>query len=193
MGLAEVCRPAQEKKLPKVVSKEQVAAILKAPVNLKHRCLLQLLYSGGLRIGEVINLKLTDVQSQRRLLLIRGGKGYKDRTTLLSPRLLEELRAYYKVYKPKVWLFEGQDGGAYSVESIRNVFRAAKKKAGIKQAATPHSLRHSFATHLLEGGTDLWYIQALLGQNSSKTTQIYTHITQHGLDKIISPLDGLNM
>jgi site-specific recombinase XerD len=193
MGLAEVNRPAQEKKLPKVLSKEEVAAILKAPENLKHRCLLQLLYSGGLRIGEVINLQLTDVQSQRRLLLIRGGKGYKDRTTLLSPRLLAELRQYYKMYKPKVWLFEGQEGGAYSVESIRNVFRAALKKAGIKIAATPHSLRHSFATHLLEQGTNLRYIQALLGHNSSKTTEIYTHITQHGLEKIISPLDGLNI
>ncbi|GEO03118.1 hypothetical protein AAE02nite_07820 [Adhaeribacter aerolatus] len=193
MGLAEVNRPAQEKKLPKVLSKEEVAAILKAPDNLKHRCLLLLLYSGGLRIGEVVNLRLTDVQSKRRLLLIRGGKGYKDRTTLLSPRLLEELRLYYQKYKPKDWLFEGQDGGAYSVESIRNVFRAALQKAGIRQAATPHTLRHSFATHLLEQGTDLRYIQALLGHNSSKTTEIYTHITQHGLDKIISPLDGLNI
>ncbi|KAA5538734.1 tyrosine-type recombinase/integrase [Adhaeribacter rhizoryzae] len=193
MGLAEVNRPAQEKKLPQVLSKEEVAAILKAPDNLKHRCLLQLLYSGGLRIGEVINLRLTDVQSQRRLLLIRGGKGSKDRTTLLSPRLLAELRQYYRVYKPQVWLFESPEGGPYSVGSIRKVFRAALQKAGINRPATPHTLRHSFATHLLEGGTDLRYIQALLGHNSSKTTEIYTHITQHGLDKIISPLDGLNI
>jgi integrase/recombinase XerD len=193
IGLTEIDRPAKEKKLPKVLSNQEVAAILKAVANLKHRCLLLLLYSGGLRISEVINLKLTDVQSQRNLLLIRGGKGYKDRTTLLSGRLLEELRVYYKQYKPKVWLFEGQDGGPYSVESIRKVFRAAMEKAGIKRVATPHTLRHSFATHLLEQGTDLRYIQALLGHSSSKTTEIYTHVTQHGLEKIISPLDRLNI
>jgi integrase/recombinase XerD len=193
MGLAEVHRPAKERKLPKVLSKDEVAAILQAPTNLKHRCLLQILYAGGLRIGEVVNLKLTDVQSKRHLLLIRGGKGYKDRATLLSDRLLTELRQYYRQYKPKVWLFEGQEGGPYSAESIRQVFRAAMKKAGIQQQATPHTLRHSFATHLLEQGTDLRYIQALLGHNSSKTTEIYTHITQQGLNKIISPLDSLNM
>lgn len=193
MGLTDIDRPNKEKKLPKVLSQQEVAAILKAVTNLKHRCLLLLLYSGGLRISEVINLKLSDVQSNRNLLLIRGGKGYKDRTTLLSGRLLEALRLYYKQYKPKTWLFEGQDGGPYSVESIRKVFRAALEKAGIKRAATPHSLRHSFATHLLEQGTDLRYIQELLGHNSSKTTEIYTHITRHGLDKIISPLDRLNI
>lgn len=193
MGLTEIDRPNKEKKLPKVLSQQEVAAILKAAVNLKHRCLLLLLYSGGLRIGEVINLKLTDVQSERNLLLIRGGKGYKDRTTLLSGKLLQELRLYYKQYKPKIWLFEGQDGGPYSVESIRKVFRAAMEKAGIQRAATPHTLRHSFATHLLEQGTDLRYIQELLGHNSSKTTEIYTHVTRHGLEKIISPLDRLNI
>jgi integrase/recombinase XerD len=193
ISLNEVDRPAKAHKLPKVLSQQEVAAILRAPANLKHRCLLQLLYSGGLRISEVINLKLSDVQSHRNLLLIRGGKGRKDRTTLLSGRLLEELRSYYLQYKPKVWLFEGQDGGVYSVESIRKVFRAALKKAGIKREATPHTLRHSFATHLLEQGTDLRYIQELLGHSSSKTTEIYTHITQHGLGQIISPLDRLNI
>ena len=164
---------------------------LNAPANLKHRCLLQLLYAGGLRIGEVINLKLTDVQSGRNLLLIRGGKGKKDRTTLLSQKLLESLRSYFKQYRPKDWLFEGQLGGQYTVESIRNVFRACKEKAGIKGPFTPHSLRHSFATHLLEQGTDLRYIQALLGHGSSKTTEIYTHVTSHAIEKIMSPLDNL--
>ena len=159
--------------------------------NLKHRCLLQLLYAGGLRIGEVINLKLTDVQSGRNLLLIRGGKGKKDRTTLLSQKLLESLLSYFKQYRPKDWLFEGQLGGQYTVESIRNVFRACKEKAGIKGPFTPHSLRHSFATHLLEQGTDLRYIQALLGHGSSKTTEIYTHVTAHAIVKIMSPLDNL--
>ncbi|WP_241739296.1 tyrosine-type recombinase/integrase [Pontibacter beigongshangensis] len=189
--LNQVERPEKPERLPQVLSKQDVLKILSVTENLKHRCMLQLLYAGGLRIGEVINLKLTDVQSERNLLLIRGGKGKKDRTTLLSQKLLESLRAYYKVYKPKVWLFEGQTGGQYTVESIRNVFRACKEKAGVKAPATPHTLRHSFATHLLEQGTDLRYIQVLLGHRSSKTTEIYTHITTHALDKIVSPLDNL--
>lgn len=189
--LNQVERPEKPERLPMVLSKAEVASILGATDNLKHRCLLQLLYAGGLRIGEVINLKLTDVQSKRNLLLIRGGKGKKDRTTLLSQKLLENLRAYYKQYKPKEWLFEGQFGGQYTVESIRNVFRACMEKAGIKTKATPHTLRHSFATHLLEQGTDLRYIQSLLGHRNSKTTEIYTHITMHALEKIVSPLDNL--
>ncbi|KAA6432619.1 tyrosine-type recombinase/integrase [Rufibacter glacialis] len=184
-------RPEKPERLPQVLSKQDVLKILSVAENLKHRCILQLLYSGGLRIGEVINLKLTDVQSKRNLLLIRGGKGKKDRTTLLSQKLLENLRAYYKQYKPKVWLFEGQTGGQYTVESIRHLFNACKEKAGVQAPATPHTLRHSFATHLLEQGTDLRYIQVLLGHRSSKTTEIYTHITTHALDKIISPLDNL--
>ncbi|MBK0403715.1 tyrosine-type recombinase/integrase [Adhaeribacter sp. BT258] len=191
MDLNQVERPEKERKLPKVMSKEEVARILKATDNLKHRCLLQLLYAGGLRISEVINLKITDVQSGRNILLIRGGKGKKDRTTLLSQRLLQSLRSYYKAYKPKDWLFEGQFGGQYTVESIRNVFRDCKAKAGIHGPYTPHSLRHSFATHLLEQGTDLRYIQTLLGHGSSKTTEIYTHVTPHAIEKIMSPLDTL--
>ncbi|WP_394801837.1 tyrosine-type recombinase/integrase [Pontibacter silvestris] len=189
--LNQVERPEKPERLPQVLSKQDVLRILSVTENLKHRCMLQLLYAGGLRIGEVINLKLTDVQSERNLLLIRGGKGKKDRTTLLSQKLLGSLRAYYKVYKPKVWLFEGQTGGQYTVESIRSVFRASKEKAGVKAPATPHTLRHSFATHLLEQGTDLRYIQVLLGHRSSKTTEVYTHITTHALDKIVSPLDNL--
>ncbi|WP_255594567.1 tyrosine-type recombinase/integrase [Pontibacter sp. HSC-14F20] len=189
--LGQVERPEKPERLPQVLSKQDVLKILSVTENLKHRCMLQLLYAGGLRIGEVINLKLTDVQSERNLLLIRGGKGKKDRTTLLSQKLLESLRAYYKQYRPKVWLFEGQTGGQYTVESIRSVFRASKEKAGVKAPATPHTLRHSFATHLLEQGTDLRYIQVLLGHRSSKTTEIYTHITTHALDKIVSPLDNL--
>lgn len=128
--------------MPGVLSKEEVAKTLAATDNLKHRCLLQLLYAGGLRISEVINLKLTDVQSGRNLLLIRGGKGQKDRTTLLSQKLLVSLRAYYKEYRPKVWLFRGQFGGQYTTYSIRHVFNACVKKAGLKVKATPHTLRH---------------------------------------------------
>jgi len=191
LRLEQVERPEKAKTLPKVLSKQEVARILDATINLKHRCLLQLLYAGGLRIGEVINLKISDVQSDRNLLLIRGGKGKKDRTTLLSQRLLTSLRQYYKAYRPKVWLFEGQFGGQYTTDSIRHVFNAAVEKAGILSKPTPHTLRHSFATHLLESGTDLRYIQTLLGHCSSKTTEIYTHITTHALEKIQSPLDNL--
>ncbi|WP_224744003.1 tyrosine-type recombinase/integrase [Pontibacter aquaedesilientis] len=191
LDLSQVERPEKPSRLPAVLSKEEVKRILQATDNLKHRCMLQLLYAGGLRIGEVINLKITDVQSGRNMLLIRGGKGKKDRTTLLSQKLLESLREYYKAYRPKIWLFEGQHGGQYTVESLRNVFRAAKEKAGVRTKATPHTLRHSFATHLLEQGTDLRYIQTLLGHRSSKTTEIYTHVTSYALDKITSPLDNL--
>ena len=189
--LEKVERPEKPHQLPGVLSKEEVKRKLAATDNLKHRCLLQLLYAGGLRISEVINLKLTNVQSGRNLLLIRGGKGKKDRTTLLSQKLLESLRAYYKEYRPKAWLFEGQFGGQYTTDSIRHVFNACVEKAGVKTRATPHTLRHNFATHLLEKGTDLRYIQTLLGHRSSKTTEIYTHITTHALEKITSPLDNL--
>nr|WP_242693149.1 tyrosine-type recombinase/integrase [Sabulibacter ruber] len=123
--------------------------------------------------------------------MIRGGKGKKDRTTLLSKRLLESLRAYYREYRPKVWLFEGPQGGQYTADSIRHVFNACLAKSGVTRKVTPHSLRHSFATHLLEQGTNLRYIQTLLGHKSSKTTEIYTHITSHGLEGIVSPLDNL--
>ena len=191
LDLSQVERPEKADRLPTVLSKQEVQQILSATDNLKHRCLLQLLYAGGLRIGEVINLKITDVQSERNLLLIRGGKGKKDRTTLLSKKLLESLRAYYKAYRPKVWLFEGQHGGQYTTDSIRNVFRDCLRKTTIQKKVTPHSLRHSFATHLLEQGTNLRYIQSLLGHRSSKTTEIYTHITSHGLESIVSPLDNL--
>ena len=189
--LEKVERPEKAFTLPKVLSKQEVASILNATENLKHRCLMQLLYAGGLRISEVINLKISDVKSDRNLLLLRGGKGKKDRTTLLSQKLLLSLRQYYKQYKPKEWLFEGQYGGQYTTDSIRHVFNACVKKAGITSKPTPHTLRHSFATHLLESGTDLRYIQTLLGHNSSKTTEIYTHITPYALDKIQSPLDSL--
>ncbi|MHA6248241.1 tyrosine-type recombinase/integrase [Pontibacter sp. CAU 1760] len=189
--LNNVERPEKPERLPTVLSKQEVKRILEATDNLKHRCMLQLLYAGGLRIGEVINLKLTAVQSDRNLLLIRGGKGKKDRTTVLSQKLLENLRIYYKEYRPKTWLFEGQFGGQYTADSLRNVFRACMAKAGITTKATPHTLRHSFATHLLEQGTDLRYIQTLLGHRSSKTTEIYTHVTTYALDKIVSPLDNL--
>jgi len=186
-------RPKKEKKLPAVLSEEEVAKILKQISNIKHKAIIYLIYSGGLRLSEVINLKIEDIDSKRKQIWIRGAKGKKDRITLLSDKVLISLREYYKEYKPKLWLFEGADGGQYSSRSVQNIFKLALKKSNIKKHATIHTLRHSFATHLLEHGTDLRYIQELLGHNSSKTTEIYTHITKTGMEKIKSPLDELEI
>lgn len=186
-------RPKKGRQLPNVLSEEEVVAILKCTDNLKHRAMLWLIYSSGLRLGELINLKIQDVDSNRMLLIVRQGKGKKDRVSLLSEKVLKLLRDYFRQYHPREWLFEGQFGGQYSPTSLQKVFRQAKEKAGIKKHATVHTLRHSFATHLLERGTDLRYIQALLGHQNPKTTEIYTHITKRGLDKIKSPLDNLDL
>lgn len=186
-------RPRSEKKLPVVLSEEEVHRLLNSIENLKHRTILSLIYSAGLRISELINLRIEDIDSGRNLIFIRNSKGKKDRTTLLSQAILEMLRDYYRQYRPSDYLFQGQNGGKYSVKSIQNVFKRALKHSGIKKQATVHTLRHSFATHLLERGTDLRYIQELLGHSSSKTTEIYTHITQKGIDKIISPFDHINI
>ena len=186
-------RPKKEKKLPLVLSEEDVTRILKQIKNLKHQCVIYLIYSAGLRLSEVINLKLVDIDSKRKTIKIIGGKGKKDRISLLSERVLGLLRKYYKGYKPKEWLFEGQKGGRYSRKSVQKIFQSALAKTKIKKHATIHTLRHSFATHLLEHGTDLRYIQELLGHKNSKTTEIYTHITKKGIDKIKSPLDYLDI
>ncbi len=150
------------------------------------------LYSGGLRRSELINLKTSDIDSQRMLIKITNSKGGKDRYTLLSEKLVILLRDYYKLYKPKYWLFEGQGGGQYSATSIENIFRKALGLASINKHATPHTLRHSFATHLLEQGINLRYIQEILGHSSIKTTEIYTHVCSRQLTKIQNPLDNLN-
>lgn len=186
-------RPRKSNKLPLVLSEEEVTKILQQVTNLKHKCILFLIYSAGLRISEAVNIKLEDIQPDRNLIFVRGGKGKKDRTSLLAKETLERLREYYEVYKPKEWVFEGQKGGKYSVKSIQEIFKNALSKAKINKHATVHTLRHSFATHLLERGTDLRYIQSFLGHYSSKTTEKYTHITKKGLDKIKSPLDNLDV
>jgi integrase/recombinase XerD len=188
-----VQRPKNEKKLPVVLSEVEVSEILKNITNLKHRCIIYVIYSGGLRLSEVANLKPADIDSMRRMIIIRHGKGAKDRYTLLSERLLPMLREYYREYKPKVWLFEGKDHGQYSVRSIQEILKAALRKTKIRKKVTVHTLRHSFATHLLEHGIDLTYIQDFLGHTNLKTTQIYTHITQKGIDNIKSPLDNLDI
>jgi integrase/recombinase XerD len=189
----QINRPKKEKVLPKVLSKEEVAKILKAGENLKHKTLLRMIYASGLRAGEILNLEVNDIQSERKLILVRKGKGQKDRTVMLSDTLLGDLRAYYKMYTPKRFLFEGQYGDQYSAGSMRAVLKLACQRAGIKKPVTLHWLRHSFATHLLEAGTDIRYIQALLGHSSSKTTEIYTHVSNLHIGKIQSPLDGLGI
>ena len=186
-------RPRTEKTLPLVLSEEQVTDMINTIENLKHKAILMTIYSAGLRISEAIKLKITDIDSNRMQMRIEQGKGKKDRYTLLSVKTLEILKKYYREYRPSYWLFEGQTGGQYSEKSIQNVFHKAKDAANINKRATVHTLRHSFGTHLLENGTDLRYIQVLLGHSSSKTTEIYTHVTTKGFDKIVSPLDRLNI
>jgi integrase/recombinase XerD len=186
-------RPRREKSLPEVLSEEEVRCILSAADNLKHKCILMTIYSGGLRLSEVVGLRVSDIDSKRMMIFIKGAKGNKDRYTLLSKELLKWLREYYKHEKPSNWLFEGVTGGQYSMRSVQNIMKEAVKKAGIKKHATVHTLRHSFATHMLENGTDLRYIQNLLGHSSSKTTEIYTHITTKGMEQLTSPLDRLGL
>ena len=185
-------RPRREHKLPNVLSKGEVRAILSAPANIKHEAMLSLVYACGLRRSELLNLRPEHVDSERGLLIIKNAKGRKDRVVSISEKMVELLRAYYRRYKPEVWLFEGQKAGtSYSETSLQAVLKSALKKAGIKKPVTLHWLRHSYATHLLEAGTDLRYIQELLGHKSSKTTEIYTHVSEKHIQKIKSPFDDL--
>ncbi|MFT6828235.1 MAG: integrase/recombinase XerD [Cyclobacteriaceae bacterium] len=185
----ELERPIKEHKLPKVLSKEEVLAIINHTNNIKHRCIVALLYSAGLRRGELINLKITDIDSKRMVITVNGAKGNKDRLTLLSTTVLKDLRVYFKEWKPQKYLFEGPEGALYSPTSIAKIISQSAKKAKIQKSVTPHMLRHSFATHLLENGTDLRSIQSLLGHNSLKTTEIYTHVALNSFNKIKNLLD----
>jgi integrase/recombinase XerD len=180
-------------KLPLVLSKEEVIRLLKVTTNIKHKSLLMMIYSAGLRLGELLNLQIPDIDSNRMKIHIRQAKGKKDRYVFLSEKLLDLLKTYFKEYKPNEYLFEGQKGNQYSAKSVQSVMNQALKKAGIRKPATVHTLRHSFATHLLEDGTDIRYIQQLLGHKKLETTQIYTHITGSAMDKIKSPLDSLDI
>jgi site-specific recombinase XerD len=193
-----VDRPIREKALPEVLSEEEVLLILKSIKNLKHKAILMTIYSAGLRIGELVNLKIKDIDSNRMQIRVEQAKGKKDRYTVLSEKTLEILRRYIKQERPFEYLFEGQGSRQelpvrYSTTSISAILNKAVKSVGITKNVTVHTLRHSFATHLLERGTDLRYIQSLLGHESPKTTQIYTHITTKGFDQIKSPLDGLDL
>ena len=186
-------RPREEKTLPVVMNEKEIADLFKATDNIKHKAILMLGYSAGLRLSELVNVKLIDIDSERMQIRIAQAKGKKDRYSILSPRLLDVLRIYFSSHKPKVWLFEGQTGDQYSPRSIQLIMKESTRKAGIKKKISVHTLRHSFATHLLEAGTDLRYIQSLLGHESSKTTEIYTHITTKGFDQIKSPIDKLDI
>lgn len=185
--------PKREKKLPTVLSMQEVKRLLEAVPNVKHRAILALVYSSGLRIGEVVKLKRQDVDPFRRTLHIRQSKGKKDRYTVLSNSAYQTLVDYLKLYEVDAYLFPSGDNLArpLSVRSVQHVFDKAKRAAGITKPATVHTLRHSFATHLLEEGTDLRYIQELLGHASSKTTEIYTHVSIKDIRRIKSPLDRI--
>ncbi len=185
-------QPKPDQKLPQVFLEEEVIALLKATDNLKHRCILMLIYSAGLRLGEATNIRIEDLQPSQNRLFVRGGKGKKDRCTILSAKVWEHIKVYLECYKPVDWLFEGQTGGQYSGRSIQEIFTRAKLRSQVNPNATVHTLRHSFATHLLEKGVDIRYIQELLGHESTRTTEIYTHITKKGWDRIQSPIDGLS-
>jgi site-specific recombinase XerD len=185
----ELHRPKNAKTLPNVLSKEETLKLIDVTSNLKHKTLLALIYSSGLRISEAINMKITDIDSQRMLIHVKNAKGKKDRYTLLSTKVLELLKEYYRIYKPTVFLFEGQFEEQYSSRSAQAVLHQSAKKAGITKQISLHTLRHSFATHLLESGTDLRYIQELLGHSSPKTTMIYTHVSSTSLKNIMNPFD----
>lgn len=185
----ESLRPKPSKFLPVILSQEEVIDILRNTKNLKHRATLAMIYASGLRISEVINLRISDIDFNRRLVKINQGKGRKDRYVVLAESILPLLENYFTTYQPKQYFIEGQKNGKYSPESIRNFLRKSCELAGIKKRVTPHTLRHSYATHLLEGGIDLRYIQELLGHNDPKTTMIYTHVSRKNLNQIQSPLD----
>lgn len=192
MDVSLIHRPKKEKTLPNVLSKEEVKMILEAHTNIKHRSMLSLIYSCGLRRSELLNLKPSDIDSKRGIVIIRQAKGKKDRIAPLSEKILELLRVYYKANKPKVYLFEGQTPGEmYDERSLQQVLKQALEKIHIRKPVSLHWLRHSYATHLLESGTDLRYIQELLGHKSSKTTEIYTHVSTREIQKIKSPFDDL--
>lgn len=189
--VVKVDRPRKERKLPTVLSIQEVERILSKVSNIKHHSILSLLYGSGLRIGELLNLKKSDIDFDRSLVVVRHGKGAKDRVTILSHVLKGQLLTYVADFKPNYWLFEGPGRHQYSRSSVANIISRACQAAAVSKKITAHSFRHSFATHLLEQGCDLRHIQLLLGHSSSKTTEIYTHVSNKSLQKITSPLDHI--
>jgi site-specific recombinase XerD len=186
-------RPREPKSLPNVLSEEEVVNILQTCENIKHKTILMLIYSAGLRLSELISIRKDDIHFASNKIFVKSGKGKKDRYSLLSEKMKAQIQVYMAEYRPRYWLFEGQTEEQYSVRSVQAILRRAVEKSGVNPFATVHTLRHSFATHLLERGTDIRYIQEILGHNSVKTTEIYTHITKKGGEQIKSPLDNLEL
>lgn len=191
--LYHIPRPKKPLVLPKVLSVREVRALFNAVQNEKHLIILKTIYGMGLRVSEVVNLKIADLDSERMLVHIKGAKGKKDRISVLPESLLHSLREYYKVYKPMIYLFENRFGQQLNVRTIQAIFKTALRKTNTKKDLGVHCLRHSFATHLLESGTDVALIQQLLGHNNIKTTLAYTHVSKKSILKIISPLDQMNL
>lgn len=185
----DIPRPKKKESLPKMLSVQDVNKMFRLTTNLKHRVILKLCYGMGLRVSEIVNLKIEHIDSNRMQVLVEKAKGKKDRYVNLPESILEELRNYYKEFKPKIYLFEGNSGGPYNIRSCQAVFKAAMKRAKINKTVGIHSLRHSYATHLIEYGTDVRFVQELLGHNNIKTTMIYTHVSNVSKGKIKSPLD----
>lgn len=189
---AEIPRPKKPSSLPKVLSQKEIQRIFKAVKNQKHLLMLQLCYGMGLRVSEVVNLKVRDIDSGRMQVLIEGAKGKKDRYLPLPNAVLDLLREYYKAYRPMSYLFSGQQSDrSYSVRSVQTVFKNAMKRAKVNKPIGIHGLRHSYATHLLEYGTDISFIQRLLGHNDIKTTMLYAKVANTHLNAIKSPLDRM--
>jgi site-specific recombinase XerD len=184
-------RPKKPLVLPKVLGESEVQKLFTVTDNIKHRAMLMLGYGCGLRVSEIVGLTIRNIDKSRMMILVERAKGKKDRMVPLPESLLPLLREYYKQYKPKVYLFEGQDGGQYSIRSVQAVFQDAKAKGKVFKKVGVHGLRHSYATHLLEGGTDVRVIQELLGHNELKTTMRYTQVSKKELSKVTSPLDTL--
>lgn len=191
INFESIHRPKRNKALPGIYSKGEIKRIFANIENIKHKAILFVAYSAGLRLNELIELKVEDVLFDRSMIFVRRSKGRKDRYTVLGESTAELLKEYIKIYEPTQYLFEGQYGSKYSSTSIRNILKKAKQKAAVTSPGSVHTLRHSFATHLLESGTDLRYIQELLGHNSSKTTEIYTHVSTLQISRITSPGDLL--
>lgn len=187
----EITRPKKSKNLPNVLSEEEVRAIINFPTNTKHKAILHTIYGAGLRVGEIIRLRVKDIRSADGYIFVKDAKGKKDRHTVLSSFLLDLLRVYFKEYKPSYWLFEGQEGGQYTAQSVQRIYRRAVKGTNSNPWSTPHTLRHSFATHLMQRGVNIRYIQSALGHASTKTTEVYTRVLGISNKTLKSPLDTL--
>jgi len=186
-------RPMRPTALPEILSKEEVTKLIKSINNLKHKALISTIYALGLRIGELLNLKIRDIDSDRNVVHIKNAKGNKDRIVAFPDSLRKLLRSYFKTYRPSYYLFEGATGGKYSNSSASQILKKAVARTGITKRTTLHTLRHSFATHLLESGTDIRFIQEILGHNSPKTTMIYTHVSSKSISEIKSPFEDLDI